>query len=112
MQATRRPAVLSGCSRGLSYDVRVITVDARSAATGWECDVRVDVGGSSTRHRVGVGRDDLGRWGRPGETPDHLVRRAFEFLLAREPRGQILRSFQLADIQRYFPEFDSVISLA
>ena len=49
------------------------------------------------------------RWGRSGETPELLVTRAFEFLLQREPASQILRSFDLADIQRYFPEFDREI---
>ena len=35
--------------------------------------------------------------------------RAFEFLLAREPASQILRRFDVADIARYFPEFDREI---
>jgi hypothetical protein len=37
------------------------------------------------------------------------VRRSFEFLLAREPKESILRSFDLPVIGRYFPEFVRVI---
>jgi len=53
--------------------------------------------------------EDLERWGR-GRPPEDLVRRAFEFLLEREEPRQILGSFDLAGIARYFPEFPRVIS--
>jgi hypothetical protein len=84
---------------------KMLTVEARPAAEGWEC--AVDVAGSL--HTVRVSSGDLRRWGRSGETPERLVTRAFEFLLQRESASQILRSFELADIQRYFPEFDREI---
>ena len=60
-----------------------------------------------SRHNVRVSRQDLERWGAPGERdPDALVQRAFDFLLRRESPEQILKSFQLGDVSRYFPEFD------
>ncbi|MCK9931470.1 hypothetical protein MXD62_30780 [Frankia sp. Mgl5] len=34
-----------------------------------------------------------------------LVRESFGFLLAREPAGDILRSFDLSTISRYFPTY-------
>jgi hypothetical protein len=40
-----------------------------------------------------------------GEPPEQTLRRAFDFLLEREPAESILRSFALEDIARYFPEF-------
>jgi hypothetical protein len=83
----------------------MLTVEAKPAAEGWEC--AVDAAGSL--HTVRVRPGDLERWGRSGETAERLVTRAFEFLLQREPAGAILRSFELADIQRYFPEFDREI---
>jgi hypothetical protein len=83
----------------------MLSVEARPAADGWEC--AVDAAGSP--HTVRVRPGDMQRWGRSGETPEQLVTRAFEFLLQREPAGAILRSFELADIQRYFPEFDQEI---
>jgi hypothetical protein len=53
-------------------------------------------------------------------TPEACVHAAFLFLLDREPRQSILRRFDIAVIERYFPEFfrefsryrDSVSSVA
>jgi hypothetical protein len=85
----------------------VITVECAPTRQGWDCDVEVVEGERSSRHNVRVGRDDLARWGSPGEeSPDQLVKRAFEFLLQREPAERILKSFELRDVTRYFPEFD------
>jgi hypothetical protein len=85
----------------------MVRVEAEKDARGWRCAVEVAGGGTSTRHEVRVHTGDLERWGRRDETADQLVGRAFEFLLAREPASQILRRFDLSDIPRYFPEFDS-----
>lgn len=41
--------------------------------------------------------------------PEKLVEYSFEFLLEREPKESILRSFDLNDISNYFPEYESVI---
>ncbi len=41
-----------------------------------------------------------------------LVRKSFEFLLEREPNTSILRTFELSVIQRYFPEYERIISAA
>ena len=87
----------------------MVTVEATPEAAGWRCVVEVGEGAARSRHEVRVHAADLGRWGRPGETPERLVARAFDFLLAREPAGSILRSFEMADIPRYFPEFDREI---
>lgn len=87
----------------------VLNIQAESLTGGWECAVRVGAGASASHHTVRVRTDDLERLGRPGESPEHLVERAFEFLLAREPASQILRTFELTDISRYFPEFEQEI---
>jgi hypothetical protein len=87
----------------------MVTVEAAPEAAGWRCSVAVGVGAGATRHAVRVDARDLERWARPGETPEQLVGRAFDFLLAREPATSILRSFDLAVIPRYFPEFDREI---
>ncbi len=84
----------------------MVTVAATAEGGGWQCSVEVVEDGGRSRHTVRLRSADLQRWGQPGETPDQLVARAFEFLLAREPAGQILGSFDVADITRYFPEFD------
>lgn len=87
----------------------MIRAQASPSGDGWNCAVDVEEAGGASRHQVHVARDDLERWGRTTESPEDLVKRAFDFLLARETAGQILKTFDLADIQRYFPEFDREI---
>jgi hypothetical protein len=70
--------------------------------------VRVEEDGSSSDHAVSVSPEDLERLG-AGRTPDAFVRDCFSFLLAREPKESILRSFDVSEIGRYFPEFESEI---
>ena len=41
--------------------------------------------------------------------PEKLVRKSFEFLLAREPKESVLRSFNLKVISNYFPEYEGEI---
>ena len=87
-----------------------IDVSTRTGAIGWVCTVRLsDMNGSSTTHEVRVAREDLARLTPGAEEPTDLVRRSFEFLLAREPKESILRSFELPVIGRYFPEYEREI---
>jgi len=58
---------------------------------------------ATTTHRVRISRAERERYG--GGDVAELVRRSFEFLLAREPNTSILREFDLATIERYFPEY-------
>lgn len=83
-----------------------IDVTCVTATDGWLCQVTVTDPGSESRHSVTFSRADFQRLASSGETPDGLVRRSFDFLLAREPKGSILKSFALTDIGRYFPEFE------
>ena len=79
-------------------------------ADGWSCDVAIREGDRMvSSHRVTVATAELA-WLDPGATAPHdLVRRSFEFLLQREPPGSILRSFDLMEIARYFPDFETDI---
>jgi hypothetical protein len=54
-------------------------------------------------------REDYGRL--TGETcpPEELVRRSFEFLLEREPKESILRTFDITVIANYFPDYEKDI---
>lgn len=86
-----------------------IAVRCVTGAVGWLCQVTVTEHGSESRHSVTLTRADFQRLARSGESPDGLVRRAFEFLLARERKESILGSFDLTEIGRYFPEFEREI---
>jgi hypothetical protein len=86
----------------------VVEVRSRRGESGWFCEVDVKQGDRKTRHSVSVSRADLERWGGGDgeEDVERLVRRSFEFLLEREPPESILRTFDLAVIPQYFPEYD------
>jgi hypothetical protein len=86
-----------------------IDIDCTTATNGWLCQVSVDGHWRQTRHSVTLTRADFQRLATRGETPESLVRRSFEFLLAREEKEAILESFTLTDIGRYFPEFEDEI---
>lgn len=64
-----------------------------------------DDDGSSTEHDVTLSRAEWERFGDGYRTPEALVEASCRFLLEREPKEQILRSFDLDEITRYFPSF-------
>lgn len=87
-----------------------LEVRCEPIAEGWSCEVRVGDDARATHHRVDVSAADLARLAPGAIEPTDLVRRSFVFLLAREPRESILRSFDLPVIGRYFPEYETEIA--
>lgn len=82
----------------------------RGDGSDWTCDVTIDVeGGPRTHHVVSVTADDLARLDPAARDPHVLVDTSFRFLLEREPPTSILRSFDLMEIGRYFPEYERTI---
>ena len=75
----------------------------------YEFDVTVREGRGETHHRVTLSRDDYERLAGEEATPEALVTESFRFLLEREPKESILRSFDLTVINRYFPEYEREI---
>jgi hypothetical protein len=86
-----------------------IDVACAPSAAGWTCQVEVHEGGSTTSHRVSVAAADLARLAPGAADPVDLVRRSFGFLLEREPKESILRSFDLTVIGQYFPDWEGRI---
>jgi hypothetical protein len=86
-----------------------IAVSCQSMNGGWECEVNVVEDGSQSQHRVSVGASDLDRLAPGSDEPTELVHRSFDFLLAREPKDSILRTFEITSISRYFPEYEREI---
>lgn len=76
---------------------------------GYTFEVTVREGRGETRHAVTLRRDDYARLAGGGTSPEALVAESFRFLLEREPKESILRSFDLAVISRYFPEYEREI---
>jgi hypothetical protein len=63
----------------------------------------------NTEHDVTLSAGDLERLG-GGRSPEAFVRDCFAFLLQREPKESILRSFDVSVIGGYFPEFEREIA--
>jgi hypothetical protein len=77
---------------------------------GWLCTVTVGEGDvAASRHRVGVSASDLDRLAPGSDDPGRLVEASFAFLLERESPQMILGSFELPEIGRYFPEYETEI---
>ncbi len=66
-----------------------------------------DESGSST-HEVTATQAELQQYG-GGVSAERLLQASFEFLLERESKESILRSFKLPVIERYFPEYPTEI---
>jgi hypothetical protein len=64
-----------------------------------------DDDGSTTEHDVTMSRAEWDRFGSGYHTPEALIEASFRFLLAREPKEQILRAFGIGLIPRYFPSY-------
>lgn len=71
-------------------------------------EVAIEEGGTRTAHDVTVSPEHIARYA-PGASAEEVLRASFEFLLEREPKESILRSFALPTIERYFPEYPQTI---
>jgi hypothetical protein len=87
----------------------LIEVECSPSDRGWVVCVSVTDRGSGRDFEVGVSGEELAHFAPGAIEPADLVRRSFEFLLAREPKESILPSFGLSTIARYFPEFEREI---
>jgi len=77
---------------------------------GLRCSVGLrEHGLDVSTHRVRVGPDDLARLVPGASDPTGLVKASLEFLLEREAPQSILRSFDILEIGRYFPEYEAEI---
>jgi hypothetical protein len=88
-------------------------VDVRCdpAPDGWRCAVTVTDERSSTTHAVTVNADDATDLAAAidAEHVKRLVEETFDFLLEREPKESILRTFDLSVVSQYFPDYDHEI---
>lgn len=65
---------------------------------------------SKSKHIITLTKEFYTRIAGGLRTPEDLVRASVEFLLEREGKESILPSFDLSEIQRYFPEYENLIS--
>ncbi len=87
----------------------MIEVENTSAGGKTEFQVTVSEGAGKTTHRVSMSPLTYKKLSKGAVSEERLVQAAFEFLLDREPKESILRSFDLTVISRYFQEFEGSI---
>jgi hypothetical protein len=90
-------------------DPTIPIVACQPSEAGWHCTVVLGDDAEASTHEVSVDRDTLDDLA-PGTPPEELVRASFEFLLEREPREAIMRSFELPIIGRFFGDYRDEIS--
>ena len=71
----------------------------------YEFVVTVAEGRGETRHQVTLQKSDYQDLVGSRASPQALVEESFRFLLEREPKESILRSFDLMVIGHYFPQY-------
>ena len=67
--------------------------------------------GSSTKHTVALDEDYYQKLTKGRISKEQLIEKSFSFLLVRESKESILRRFNLRVIKRYFPEYESRVSV-
>ena len=90
-------------------EIEVTAVDVEALESRFEVRV-TDDDGSVTAHEVTLSRADHERLGSGYRSPKAFIQACFEFLLEREAKESILRSFDVSQIATYFPEFDREIT--
>jgi hypothetical protein len=83
-----------------------ITVEAAGPST---YRVTIDQRGRISRHTVTATPQEIAQYAPSGTSPERLIEASFAFLLERESASSILSSFALPVIERYFPEYPTVI---
>jgi hypothetical protein len=86
-----------------------VHVHRREYDDGYAFQVVVREGGTETHHTVTLETADYERIAGGRSSPEFLVQESFRFLLEREPKESILRSFDLTVISRYFPDYEQLI---
>ena len=88
-----------------------IDVGCGPSPTGWRCAVTIDDGRGTSSHEVTVATDDAVDLAAATDAAEveRLVYETMAFLLEREAKESILRSFDITVVGRYFPEFEHEI---
>ena len=88
-------------------------IDARCerAPEGWRCTVTVRDDRGSSSHAVTIAASDATSLAAAVDAADveRLLYETFDFLLEREPKESILRTFDVSEVSRYFPEYEHEI---
>lgn len=74
-----------------------------------EFEVEIQENESKTSHKVKVSKDFYQNLTKGKISTEELVKISFQFLLAKEPKESILKTFNLNQIQNYFSNYPKEI---
>jgi hypothetical protein len=86
--------------------VKEITTDSE----GWVFLVSIVKEEEETEHIVSLTKKMFDRFDFK-KTPEEIVRISFSFLLEKEDKNKILKSFDLSEISDYFPNFEKELAI-
>jgi len=90
-------------------NVSLLSIDPNADPQQFQVEV-VGEDNSKTTHNVSLSKDLYVKLTGGLKSSEELVKASFEFLLEREPKESILPSFDLSEIQKYYPEYETLIS--
>ena len=94
----------------LDQGVPPLLVECAPTDGGWTCTVRVGDDPAATEHAVTLEREALVGLAPTSTTPEELLVASFRFLLERESRESIMRSFELPIITRFFGDYEAEVA--
>jgi hypothetical protein len=90
--------------------IEVSRVDVEQFLSRFQVQVTDGDGADGSGYDVTMSGADWERLGSAHGTPEAFIEACFRFLLEREPKEQILGSFDVSQIQTYFPDFERAIA--
>lgn len=100
-----------GVTKGLMISVNMVAADVYEVVVGQRVGTNLKQGEiaitQETEHRVHMSQEYYRKLCGATTTHEWVLLNAFQFLLEREPNTAILKAFDLPDIARYFPEFET-----
>jgi len=85
--------------------MKIEIINKNKTEKGWNFTVQVD----DLSYAVEVEQEYYQKLTKGKIEPAVLVKKSFEFLLEREPKESILRTFNIKVISKYFPEYEQEI---
>lgn len=83
--------------------------------SGWDFSVNIKIkdeeSGNMDEYNLQIQVDDTDyeRLTSRSITPEEMVIKSVKFLLGRESAGQIMRSFNIMEIKKFFPDWEEMI---
>lgn len=90
--------------------MNITIIEKTETQTGWQFKVRLSEGTDPLDFEVELDNNYFRKLTDLIITPEKLVQKSFQFLLAHERPHSILKNFNIRDIQTYFPEYEDQIS--